>query len=257
MLDLNRLLSSVTTRAAAGIAVAALAAGGAGAVAVVNLTPASSHSTHSHAPSQSAGDEATETESPEASESADASESAVRGYDWRAVGVAHFATHALIDADGQARTALALTPSGGNDGFLTTTEIASLHFSGSLVVLSACQSLGGQILGGEGLRGLAAPLLEAGARAVVVTHWSIGDRSVLPFVDRFYAQMASGKSVGDALRETKLSAIRDGARISDWAAFTVIGDASMRAPLRLRRLSPLEWLHDLVQPTRDTSAARP
>jgi CHAT domain-containing protein len=188
---------------------------------------------------------------------AEASEAAVRRHDWGGVAVAHFATHALIDADGQARTALALTPSAGDDGFLTTTEIASLRFNGSLVVLSACESLGGQILGGEGLRGLAAPLLEAGARAIVVTHWSIGDRSVLPFVDRFYAHMASGKSVGDALRETKLSAIRDGARISDWAAFTVIGDASMRPPLRLRRLSPLEWLHDLVQPTRDTSAARP
>jgi len=50
-----------------------------------------------------------------------------------------------------------------------------------------CQSLGGQILGGEGLRGLAEPLFEAGARAIVVTHWSIGDRSVLPFVDRFVA----------------------------------------------------------------------
>ena len=74
-------------------------------------------------------------------------------------------------------------------------------------MLSACQSLGGQILGGEG--------------AIVVTHWSIGDRSVLPFVDRFYASMADGRSVGDALRETKLASIRDGARISDWAAITV------------------------------------
>jgi hypothetical protein len=100
-------------------------------------------------------------------------------------------------------------------------------------------------------------LFEAGARAIVVTHWSIGDRSVLPFVDRFYAAMASGESVGDALRRTKLAAIRDGARISDWAAFTVIGDASMRPSFRQRRLSPMNWLHDLIQPTRDTSTARP
>jgi hypothetical protein len=86
-----------------------------------------------------------------------------------------------------------------------------------------------------------------------VTHWSIGDRSVLPFVDRFYASMADGANVGDALRQAKLAAIRDGARISDWAAFTVIGDASMHPPLRPRRLSPLSWLHELAQPTRDTS----
>jgi CHAT domain-containing protein len=174
--------------------------------------------------------------------------------DWGTVGVVHFATHALIDGDGQARTALALTPTASDDGFLTPSEIATLRFNGALVVLSACQSLGGQILGGEGLRGLTAPLFEAGARAIVVTHWSIGDRSVLPFVDRFYSAMAAGESVGDALRRTKLAAIRDGARISDWAAFTVIGDASMHPPFRARRLSPMNWLHDLIQPTRDTSA---
>ena len=110
-----------------------------------------------------------------------------------------------------------------------------------------------EVLGGEGLRGLAEPLFEAGARAIVVTHWSIGDRSVLPFVDRFYAAMARGRAVGDALRETKLAAIHDGARISDWAAFTVIGDASMHPSLKPRRLSPLNWLCDLAQPMRDTS----
>jgi CHAT domain-containing protein len=182
----------------------------------------------------------------------DATVAAIRNADWSTVGVVHFATHALI-GESQSRTALALSPAASDDGFLTPSEIASLHLSGSLVVLSACQSLGGQILGGEGLRGLTGPLFEAGARTIVVTHWSIGDRSVLPFVDRFYATMASGQTVGDALRQTKLAAIHDGARISDWAAFTVIGDASMHPPLRARRLAPLNWLRDLAQPTRDTS----
>ena len=122
-----------------------------------------------------------------------ATKAAIRKADWSTIGVVHFATHALI-GESQSRTALALSPSGSDDGFLTTSEIATLHFSGSLVVLSACQSLGGQILGGEGLRGLTGPLFEAGARAIVVTHWSIGDRSVLPFVDRFYAAMASERA---------------------------------------------------------------
>lgn len=184
---------------------------------------------------------------------ANASESAVQTADWSGVAVAHFATHALVDREGQARSALAFAPSERDDGFLTTSEIVSLRFNGALVVLSACQTLGGQILGGEGLRGLAAPFFEAGARAIVATHWSIGDRSVLPFIDRFYAAMASGETAGDALRQAKLAAIRDGARISDWAAFTIIGDATMRPPLRPRRLSPIDWLRDLVQPMRDTT----
>jgi CHAT domain-containing protein/tetratricopeptide (TPR) repeat protein len=187
---------------------------------------------------------------------ANASEAAVRSLDWRDVAVAHFATHALVDGEGQARTALALAPSAGDDGFLTPAEVAALRFNGALVVLSACETLGGQILGGEGLRGLVGPMFEAGARTVVVTHWSIGDRTVLPFVDRFYANMAAGRSVGDALRQTKLAAIRDGARISDWAAFTVIGDASMTPRLRRPNLPPLAWLRDAAQTTRDTSGGK-
>jgi len=162
----------------------------------------------------------------------DATETAVRRLDWGSVGVVHFATHALVAEDGPARTALALAPSNGDDGLLTAPEIASLPIHGALVVLSGCESFGGQILGGEGLRGLAAPLFEAGARAVVATHWPINDRSVLPFVDRFYAAMAAGKSAGDALRDAKLAALREHASIADWAAFTVIGDASMRPVLR-------------------------
>jgi len=163
---------------------------------------------------------------------AGATKQALESANLASAGVVHFATHALVDPRGQSRTALALTPSGADDGFLTTSEIASLHLRGALVVLSACESLGGQILGGEGLRGLSEPFLEAGARAVVVTQWSIGDRSVLPFVERFYADMAAGASVGDALRQSKLVAIRAGGRITDWAAFTAIGDASMHPPLR-------------------------
>ena len=183
----------------------------------------------------------------------EATEGAVRASNLPTVGVLHFATHALVDERGQSRTALALTPSDRDDGFLTTAEIALLHLNGALVVLSACQSLGGQILGGEGLRGLSEPFLEAGARAVVVTQWSIGDKSVLPFVDRFYASMASGLSVGEALRATKLAAIHDRARIADWAAFTVIGDAAMHPPLRPRRLPALKWVSETVQAVRDST----
>jgi len=165
----------------------------------------------------------------------DATKAALRAADLSSVGVLHFATHALIDDEGQARTALVLSPTNRDGGSLTTSEIASLPLNGALVVLSGCESLGGQILGGEGLRGLSAPFLEAGARTVVVTQWAIGDRGVLSFVDRFYAAMANGASVGDALRQSKLAAMRERGRFSDWAAFTVIGDASMHPALRRPR----------------------
>ena len=61
-------------------------------------------------------------------------------------------------------------------------------------------------------------------------------------VDDFYDAMAGGKPVPDALRAAKLAAIRRGAPARDWAAFTVVGDPSVRVPLQ--RPSPWRaaWL---------------
>jgi CHAT domain-containing protein len=111
-------------------------------------------------------------------------------------------------------------------------------------------------LGGEGLRGLTAPLLQAGARAVVATHWSIGDRSVVPFVDRFYRAMADGVRPDDALRVTKLEAIRGGVSIADWATFTLVGEGSARPALRPRgRAALAPWVRGTAQVLRDTASS--
>ena len=105
------------------------------------------------------------------------------------------------------------------------------------------------------MRGLTAPLLEAGARVVVATHWSIGDRSVVPFVDRFYSAMAAGARVDDAMRQAKLSAIHEGVSIADWGSYSIIGDGAMRPPLRRPALSPVAWLRNITQSRRDTSGS--
>ena len=78
---------------------------------------------------------------------------------------------------------------------------------------------------------LTAPLLQAGARAVVATDWRIGDRATVGFVTDFYSGLASGLPVTDALRDAKLKAIRAGAPPSVWAAFTVVGDPLVKVPL--------------------------
>ena len=173
---------------------------------------------------------------------AEASEAFLKHQALEAFGVLHFATHALVDEATLARTALALAPGEGEDGFLSPADLAALRLNADLVVLSACRTAGGVIVAGEGLQGLTAPLLEAGARSVVATQWRIGDRSTVRLVDDFYDAMAGGKPVPDALRAAKLAAIRRGAPARDWAAFTVVGDPSVRVPLQ--RPSPWRaaWL---------------
>lgn len=171
-------------------------------------------------------------------------------------GVIHLAVHGLVDDASQANTALALAPGDGQDGFLTPAEIAQLTLRNPLVVLSACRSSGGAVLGGEGLQGLTSPLLQAGARAVVGTWWSIGDRSVVPFVERFYRGLAAGQRADDALREAKLAAMRDGVSIADWGSYAITGDGGMRLALRApARREPAPWLRNIAQVLRDTSGS--
>ncbi len=154
----------------------------------------------------------------------DASEASLRATTLGAFGVLHFATHALVDENAVSRTALALAPGGGEDGFLGPADLAALRLDADLVVLSACRTAGGTILRGEGIQGLSAPLLQAGARSIVATAWQIGDANTARVVDALYRGLASGRTVSDALRDAKLEAMRAGARPSEWAAFVALGD---------------------------------
>jgi CHAT domain-containing protein len=145
--------------------------------------------------------------------------------------VLHLATHALVDERSLARTAIALAPGGGEDGFLTPGELAALDLRADLVVLSACRTAGGVVITGEGVEGLTSPLLQAGARSIVATGWRIDDRRTVALVAELYAALARGEPVGEALRAAKLAALGRGAPAGEWAAFTVVGDGLVTIPL--------------------------
>lgn len=156
--------------------------------------------------------------------------------------VLHLATHALVDERAVTRTVLAVAPGEGESGFLGPSDLASLTLDADLVVLSACRTAGGVLVDGEGVQGLTAPLLEAGARSVVATQWRIGDRSTVDFVDAFYRAMSDGKPVGEALQAAKVAALQRGAPAREWAAFTVIGDPMRTVPLHAPRADARRWL---------------
>ena len=154
--------------------------------------------------------------------------------------VLHFATHAVVDDDGTAHAGLALAPGSGADGFVSDGDLAALRLDADLVVLSACHTAGGIVLGGEGVRGLTAPLLQAGARTVVATEWPVDDQRTISMVVDFYSALSRGLTIADALRAAELAAMRDGARPREWAAFRVVGDPAVRVSLR-RPAGVLRW----------------
>jgi CHAT domain-containing protein/tetratricopeptide (TPR) repeat protein len=169
----------------------------------------------------------------------DASEAFLKRSDLAGFHVIHLASHALVDERTLERTALALAPGGGEDGFVSAGDLSALKLNADLVVLSACRTASGVVVGGEGVQGLVAPLISAGARSVVATMWPVGDRSTARFIEDFYRQLAEGRDVSEAIRQAKIAAIDRGAPLAEWAAFNVIGD-----PLVQIRLSPPspKWL---------------
>jgi len=138
--------------------------------------------------------------------------------------VLHFATHAVVDEWSGASAALALTPSPTDDGLLNSNEIARLRLQASLVLLSACRTIGGEVIAGEGVRGLTSAFLQAGARSVVATAWRVNDRDVVPVVSALYRELAQRQAVGAALRSAQLAAIRRKVSPTVWGAFTLVGD---------------------------------
>jgi CHAT domain-containing protein len=145
--------------------------------------------------------------------------------------ILHFATHAVVDDRSIERTALALAPGDGDDGFLLPAELARLPLDADLFALVACRTARGPVAGSEGVQGLAYAALEAGARSVLASEWSVSDDASAAFVDAFYSAIASGLDTGEALVRAKREALAAGRPARDWAAFTLIGDPYVRLAL--------------------------
>jgi CHAT domain-containing protein len=159
----------------------------------------------------------------------DASEEAIKKAPLEDYGIIHFACHSFLDEKLPFRSALVLSQEVGEkeDGFLQAREIAALHMSPGMVVLSACQTGRGSIERGEGILGLTRIFFCAGARSVVSTLWEIGDEATAEFMSRFYHYLSRKMDEARALQLAKLSLLDTKyAHPFYWAAFVLHGEAS-------------------------------
>ncbi|MCA9393657.1 MAG: CHAT domain-containing protein [Candidatus Omnitrophica bacterium] len=92
-----------------------------------------------------------------------------------------------------------------NDGLLTAEEVSLLDLRETwLVVLPACDTGLGDAQTGEGVFGLRRGFLQAGARNLIMTLWSIPDAQVTPqMVREIYSGIFRGESPAQALAETQ------------------------------------------------------
>ncbi|WP_421773365.1 CHAT domain-containing protein [Gracilimonas sp.] len=125
----------------------------------------------------------------------DVTEATLKSHDLGNYRILHFATHANVDESNPFRSGLILSKKAeveslfGEDGHLNSREISSLKLNADLVTLSACNTGMGKLVTGEGLLGLQRSFLSAGASSVMVSLWSVFDRSTSVFMSDFYRSM--------------------------------------------------------------------
>ncbi len=147
------------------------------------------------------------------------------------------------DLEGLSQPALALTAPKvagiDGDGLLTMEEILSLKLNADWVILSACNTAAGAGAGAEAASGLARAFFYAGARALLVTNWSVQSDSARELVTDIFRRLAANPKLkrAEALRQAMM-ALADGPGSLDaqrktqfsyahplfWAPYTLIGD---------------------------------
>jgi CHAT domain-containing protein/tetratricopeptide (TPR) repeat protein len=124
------------------------------------------------------------------------------------------------------RIVLADDDQGQNDGSLTVQEIYELDLSeANLVVLSACETNGGQLTRGDDLIGLSRAFIYAGAPSIVASLWKVNDEATRLLVTNFFSRYYQGKSAAEALRlaQAEVRSKPEYAHPYYWAGVVLIG----------------------------------
>jgi CHAT domain-containing protein/tetratricopeptide (TPR) repeat protein len=153
--------------------------------------------------------------------------------------IVYFATHGLVagDIEGLAEPSLALSiparPSEFDDGLLTASQVSQLRLNADWVVLSACNTIAGDKPGAEALSGLARAFFYAGARALLVSHWSVDSNAAAQRATATFHILETGPGIGraEALRRAMLAYMSDASSPQNaypafWGPFSIIGEGA-------------------------------
>src|SRR3984893_10569408 len=149
----------------------------------------------------------------------------------------HFATHGALSGQvhGSIEPGLILTPPAtatpADDGYLSSSEISGLKLDADWVVLSACNTAGGEASNSEAFSGLARAFFYAGTRALLVSHWPVSSDAAVGITTGATSAMTSHPDIGraEALRRSISALIAKGgenAHPSVWAPFVLVGNGS-------------------------------
>jgi CHAT domain-containing protein len=149
--------------------------------------------------------------------------------------VLHIATHGFFINDNtipnpMLKSGIALAGAnvsaikGKSDGIVTALKLSGLDLKGTdLVVLSACETGVVDINATDSVSGLSKAFIQAGAKDIVMSLWSVDDQATKELMSSFYQEMKATKNYAEALKAAKLKMIEEGRHPFYWGAFVVSG----------------------------------
>jgi CHAT domain-containing protein/tetratricopeptide (TPR) repeat protein len=143
--------------------------------------------------------------------------------------IIHLATYGVLNKHNPLFSYVELSKDPGEDGRLEVHEVFGLTLNARLLVLSACQTgLAAGALAdvppGDDWVGLVQGFLYAGVSNVVATLWPVADVATARLMERFYRELAGGRSEAEALALAQRAATRDSVTAHPffWAGFALV-----------------------------------
>jgi len=146
--------------------------------------------------------------------------------------ILHLAMHTIMDDQNPMYSKMAFTQNNDSieDGFLNTYELYNLKLNSRMAVLSSCNSGTGKMQRGEGVMSMARGFIYSGCPSIIMTLWSVEDKSGVKLMTNFYENLIKGKSKSEALRLSKIKFLQDADQLRAhpyfWSGYVVIGNSS-------------------------------
>jgi CHAT domain-containing protein len=135
----------------------------------------------------------------------------------------HITGHAVLDPVAGPQIVLSSDSPEGHR-LLATEDILALAPTPPLVVLSACETGEGELVGGEGILGLVRAFRLSGSSQTVASLWKADDAAAAALMGAFHARLQHGDAPSRALAHARRELLAEGfVHPFRWGAFVLYG----------------------------------